>query len=244
MITIPTPHIAASKEDIAKTLLMPGDPLRSRWIAENFLENPRLVNNIRGVQGYTGTWNGNKVTVMASGIGIPAMSLYSYELFRFYDIDSIIRVGTCGSIQQDVNIGDVLIADRAYTDSDFLKHLAMPVDFIPGADGELLKNASFAAEECFKKSSGNHKFSVGPVLTQELYYNSEDGLIEKWSAAGVQAFEMETAALYANALAANKRALAVFTVSNSILTGEEMDPALRERSLNQMVEIALKAAFR
>lgn len=234
---IPTPHIAAGKEDIAKTVIMPGDPLRSRWIAENFLDDARLVNNIRSVQGYTGTYKGMPVTVMSSGMGIPSISIYAYELFNFYDTETIIRTGTAGSIREDVNIGDLIIADIAYTNSGFLDQFDLPEDYIPAADEALVR----CALEIAGRSGAT--YHTGPVLTEEIYYSKEENIIEKWAAKGVLAFEMEAAALFANAAQAGKKAMAVFTVSNNILKGSEMDPADRERSLSDMVSLALETAL-
>lgn len=272
---IPTPHIAAAdKEDIAKTVIMPGDPMRSKWIAENFLESPRLFNNIRGVQGYTGTWKGEPVSVMASGMGIPSISIYAYELFNFYDVDLIIRTGTCGSIQPHVNVHDIIVADKAYSDSSFADQFIFPEEYLENCMGkegfkEFLKTApkdlqtdtlrlpwdfpyyayppvtkiaEEIAEEVMKNDPDGHAFHKGAVLTQEIYYSRDSKIIQKWDRKDVLAFEMEAAALFANASQAHKNAAAIFTVSNNILTGEEMDPMERERSLNQMIRIALELA--
>lgn len=235
---VPTPCNSAQKGDFAKVVLMPGDPMRSKWMADNYLEDAKLVNNIRGVQGYTGTWKGHPVSVMASGIGIASISLYAYELFNFYDVDLIIRTGTCGIVQNIADMGDIIIADRAYTTSNFLSQLGLPRLYVPRADREMLTKAVKASREVLN----GKKYLVGSVLTEDLYY-SQKNIVRKWAARGVLAFEMEAAALYANAKAAGKKALAVLTVSNNILDGREMDPMDRERSLTDMVEIALKAAF-
>ena len=239
---IPTPHISATKEEIADVVLMPGDPLRSKYIAETYLEEPVLVNNIRGVQGYTGSFEGKKVTVMASGIGIPSISLYTYELFNFYDVDAIIRVGTAGSINPEMKVGDLLLAHTALTDSDFLTHFRLPEDYVPQPDEALLRKAVGIAEEELQKKEGS-RIHNGVVLTEEIYYSQEDGdMIGYWTNRGVDAFEMEAAALYANAAQAGKKSLAVFTVSNNILTGEEMDPKDRETALDLMIRTALRTA--
>lgn len=254
---IPTPHIAAQKEDIASAVIMPGDPLRSKWIAETFLENPRLVNNIRGIHGYTGKWNGKDVTVMASGMGIPSISIYAYELFNFYGVEKIIRTGTCGSIQKDVAVRDIVIADRALTDSDFMKHFKLPEGYEPAAAKDLTEAAVRIAREVLKEDRTEEKtgdqiaglaenqcakLHIGPVLSMEIYYSQEDDLVEYWAGKGALAFEMEAAALYANAEQAGKKALSLFTVSNSILEGSEMDPKERETSFNDMINIALRVA--
>ena len=233
---IPTPHISANKEDFANTVLMPGDPMRSKFIAETFFEQPRLVNNIRGVQGYSGYYKGTFVSVMSSGIGIPAMGLYSYELFNFYDIDRIIRIGTAGSIDSKCKVGDVLISDLALTNSSFYKLLNLPDDFKAVPSKRLLDASVKAAQE------KNIKYTVGTVLTDELYYGLTENKEAYWKERGVLAYEMETACLYAQAAVANKEALALFTVSNDVLTGEEMDPKDREQSLTDMITIALDLA--
>lgn len=237
MSKIPTPHIIAQKEDIADVVIMPGDPKRSGYIAERFLEDARLVNDIRGVQGYTGKWKGKMITTMASGVGIPSISVYAYELFNFYDIAAIIRVGTAGSIQPQIRVGEILLAETAYTNSGFLSEFSLEDGYIATADASLL-----AAAERIAKESGidHHK---GAVLTQEIYYSMKENIVEDWAAKGVMAFEMEAAALYANADQAGKKALAILTASNSILDGTEMDPMLRERALDEMIELALDTAL-
>ncbi|MBR3261511.1 MAG: purine-nucleoside phosphorylase, partial [Lachnospiraceae bacterium] len=186
---IPTPHIEAKKEDLADVVIMPGDPQRSKFIAEEYLSMPTLVNDIRGIQGYTGLYQGKRVTVMASGIGIPSISLYAYELYNFYDIDTIIRVGTAGSIDPRMRIGDLLFANTAYTDSDFIKHFRLPEGYVPHPDEALLNKAIDIALH------RNVRFFNGNVLTEEIYYAQEDeDIIERWYNEGVGAFEMEAAA--------------------------------------------------
>ncbi len=236
-MSVPTPHNTALKEDLANVILMPGDPMRSKYIAEEFLEKAELVNNIRGVQGYTGFWRGRRISVMASGVGIPSISVYAYELFNFYDTDAVIRVGTAGSIQEEVRVGEVLFAETAYTNSNFLRNFTLPKEYVPKADPGLLEVAVKIAED------KNIRYHCGSVLTEEIYYSQEENIVEKWAERGVSAFEMEAAALYANADQAGKRARSLFTISNSILSGEEMDPALRERALNDMIEIGLDTAW-
>lgn len=233
---IPTPHISAKKEDFSKTVLMPGDPMRAQFIAENFFENARLVNNIRGIKGYSGYYKGTFLSVMASGIGIPAMGLYSHELFNFYDIDRIIRVGTAGSIDPSCKVGDVLISDLALTNSSFYHLLNLPQDFKAVPTEKLLKKAVEIAKE------NNIKCTVGTVLTDELYYSLLENKEEFWRNRGVLAYEMEAASLYAHAAVAHKESLALFTISNDVITGEEMEPADREHSLTDMITIALDLA--
>ncbi|MBR3642472.1 MAG: purine-nucleoside phosphorylase [Parasporobacterium sp.] len=235
---VPTPHNKGLKEDYSNVMLMPGDPMRSKYIAEEFLENAKLVNNLRGVQGYTGFWKGKRISVMSSGVGIPSISVYAYEMFNFYETDAIIHVGTAGSIQENVKVGEVLFAETAYTNSNFLKNFTLSKEYTPKPDPELLKTALEIAEE---KGIRHH---VGSVLTEEIYYSQEENIVQKWADRGVDAFEMEAAALYANAAQAGKKALALFTISNCILTGEEMDPDLRERALNEMIEIGLDTAWK
>lgn len=241
MSNIPTPHIAATKEQIANTVIMPGDPKRSRFIAMNLLEGAELINDIRGVQGYTGTYKGHKVTTMASGIGIPAMGLYSYELFHFYGVDNIIRVGTCGSINPSVKVRDVIIAETAYTNSIFYTQLGFAQDYIPKASPKLVEMAKEIALSRTPQAAGIH---TGAVLTQELYYSAQEDIIESWAAKDVLAFEMEAACLYGQADYTGKNALALLSVSNDILTGTEMDPAERETTFIDMLTIALEMAVK
>ena len=235
---VPTPHNAARKDQIADVVLMPGDPMRSRWIADAFFEEAQLVNNIRGMQCYTGYWQGRRVTTMASGIGIPSISVFAYELFNFYDVKTIIRVGTAGSIQEDVHVGDIIICDEAFTTSNIFDYMDLPEDYVPRPTRLLLNRAINMAAGMDIKG----KVHVGSVLSEDLYYCQKD-LVSIYQEKGVLAFEMEAAALFALAKDAGKNALAVFTVSNEILNGTEMPPKERENSLKEMVEIALRAAF-
>lgn len=232
-----TPHNAAKLEDIAKTVLMPGDPKRSKYIAEHFLDNARLVNDIRGAQGYTGEYKGIPITTMSSGMGIPSMGLYCYELFKLYDVDNIIRVGTVGGISPDVSTRDVIIAETAFTNSNFYEQLNLKGEYIAHADAELLKMARDKAEE--KKV----RFHSGAVLTMELYYSMQEDIVEYWQSRGALGFEMETACLYAHAEYLNKKALSILTVSNNILTGEELPPEERETKFSDMVQLALDVAI-
>lgn len=233
---IPTPHISAKPEDFGKTVLMPGDPLRSKWIAENFLENAVLVNDIRGVQGYTGYYKGKKVSVMASGMGMPSIGIYSYELFNFYGISSIIRVGSCGSFLADLKPRDIVVAMGACTNSNFADQYALPGNFAPIADYGLLRRAVDVCEE-----SGVN-FRVGNVLSTDVFYNDSYSDLD-WSKMGVLGVEMEAAALYCNAARAGKKALCICSVSDSFI-----DPALnlegdeRRTAFTKMIEIALEVA--
>ena len=236
MAAYPTPHINATPDDFAKTVLMPGDPLRSKFIAENFLEDAKLVNNVRGIQGYTGTYKGTKVSVMASGMGIPSMGIYSYELFNFFEVDNIIRIGSAGSINNDVNVRDIIIAMGASTNSNFARQFELPGTFAPIADYTILKTAIDESE----KAGAN--YHVGNVLSSDTFYDAQADANDKWIKMGVMAIEMETAGLYMTAAAAGKRALGIFTCSDHIIKGESLPAQERQTSFTQMMEIALNTA--
>ena len=235
-MSIPTPHITAKKEDFAKTVLMPGDPLRSKFIAENFLENAVLVNDIRGVQGYTGYYKGKRVSVMASGMGMPSIGIYSYELFKFYDVSSIIRVGSCGSFSPDLNLCDIILAQGSCTDSNFANQYNLPGTFAPIADFGLL---SKAASECEKKGVN---YRVGNILSSDVFYNDSFSPMD-WAKMGVLGVEMESTALYCNAARAGKKALCICSVSDSFVRPElNMDADERRTAFTKMMEIALEIA--
>ncbi len=233
---VPTPHIEAKEGDFARTVLMPGDPLRSKYIAENFLEDPVLVNNVRGVQGYTGTYKGKKVSVMASGMGQPAIGIYSYELFNFYNVEQIIRVGSCGSIDKDLHVRDIILAQAACTNGNYASQYGLPGTFAPIADFELLRKAVDVCEE------KGVRYKVGNIFSSDMFYDDMDsGLV--WSKMGVLGVEMESAALYCNAARAGKKALCSCTVSDSFLYPEENTTAEeRQNSFTAMMEIALEIA--
>ena len=235
-MAIPTPHITAKKGDFAKTVLMPGDPKRSRFIAENYLENAVLVNDVRGVQGYTGYYKGKRVSVMASGMGQPAIGIYSYELFNFYDVSSIIRVGSCGSFDPDLRVRDIILAQGACTNGNYAMQYNLPGTFAPIADFGLLKKA---AEEC-EKAGVNYK--VGNIFSSDMFYDdANSGMV--WAKMGVLGVEMESAALYLNAARAGKKALCICTVSDSFIYPEENTTAEeRQNSFTKMMEIALAIA--
>lgn len=232
---IPTPHIAAKKEDIAKTVLMPGDPLRAKFIAETFLESPVLVNNVRGVQGHTGTWKGVPVTVMASGMGIPAIGIYSWELYNFYDVDNIIRIGTAGSIQDDIHVGDLCFAIGANTASNYAYHLELNGHYAPTCSFELLRKAVEAAE------ARGYAYHVGNCVTSDAFYEQHSNA-RKWQGMGAMCLEMEAAGLYTNAAVAGKRALAILTISDHVLTGEDV-PYEARVAFTKMMEVALDTAI-
>lgn len=236
MANYPTPHINAKPGDFGKTVLMPGDPLRSKFIAENFLENPVLVNNVRGVQGYTGTYKGTKVSVMASGMGMPSIGIYSYELFNFFGVENILRVGSTGSLDPNVKIRDIVFGMGASTNSNYARQFELPGTFAPIADYTLLSEAIKAAENI--KAS----YHVGNILSSDTFYDAQSDANAKWQSMGVCAIEMEAAALYMNAAYAKKRALAILTVSDSIVTGEATTAEERQNSFKEMMTVALDTA--
>ena len=244
MLTTPTPHISAKPGDFGKTVLMPGDPLRSKFIAENFLENPVLVNNVRGVQGYTGYYKGVKVSVMASGMGMPAIGIYSHELYNGYGVENIIRVGSAGSIQEHINLYDIVIGQGACTDSNFAAQFHLPGTFAPIADFDLLCAAVDAA-----KASGA-KYHVGNINSSDVFYGDHEGVPEGLDSVyalkkmGVMALEMEAAALYMNAARYGKRALCICTISDHVLKGVETSSEERQTAFTQMMEIALETAVK
>jgi len=233
---MPTPHNNAAPGAFAKTVLMPGDPLRSKFIAETFLENPVLVNNVRGVQGYTGTYKGVPVSVMASGMGMPSIGIYSYELFHFYDVDSIIRIGSAGALQDSLNLMDVVIAMGACTDSNYAYQYGLPGTFAPIADYSLLNRAAETA-----KNQGTPAV-VGNVLSSDIFYNETADVNDKWRSMGVLAVEMEAAALYMNAARAGKKALCMLTISDHIYRQEGLSAMERQIGFGKMMEIALELA--
>lgn len=237
-MAVPTPHISAKLGEIAKTVLMPGDPLRSKFIAETFLENPVLVNNVRGVQGYTGTWKGVPVTVMASGMGIPSIGIYSWELYNFYDVDNIIRVGSAGALADDLHLMDVVAGAGACTDSNFAHQFGLNGTFAPIADFTLLSQAAAAARD------NGVELHVGNVLSADNFYNDGSDGSDQWKKMGVLAVEMEAAGLYMNAARAGKRALGLFTISDHIYRAEELTSEQRQNSFVQMITIALDTAVK
>ena len=231
---IPTPHITAKEGDFARTVLMPGDPLRSKFIAETYLENPVLVNNTRGVHGYTGTYKGKRVSVMASGMGIPSIGIYSYELFNFYGVENIIRVGTAGGISDSVKLRDVILGMSAYTDSNYGRQF-FPGNVAPCCSFKLLEQAVAAA-----RSMGIEP-NVGALYSSDVFYDEADnaGKLRKLGVLGV---EMEAAALYMNAARAGKNALAICTVSDHLFRGEALPAEERQVGFTKMMEIALEIA--
>lgn len=234
----PTPHINAMPEDFAKTVLMPGDPLRSRFVAENFLTDIRLVNNVRGVQGYTGNYLGKPVSVMASGMGMPSMGIYAYELFNFFGVENILRIGSAGSMQSHVQLRDVVLGQGACTNSRFAEQYGLAGTFAPLADFGLLQTA---VEEAQKMGVQYH---VGNLFSSDTFYSDNTTETAAWQKMGVLAVEMEAAALYMTAARAGKKALAICTISDSLVTGEKTTAEERQNSFTQMMEIALNTAVR
>lgn len=235
MRNIPTPHNSANIDDFAKTVLMPGDPLRAKFIAENFLEDPVLVNGVRGINGYTGMYNGKIVSVMASGMGIPSIGIYSYELFNFYNVENIIRIGSAGAISDEVNLRDIVIGQGACTNSNYASQFNLPGTYAPIASYKLLKQAVDFAQD----AGVNYK--VGNLFSSDTFYDDAASLSD-WRKMGVLAVEMESAALYMNAARAGKNALCICTISDCPFTGESCTAEKRQNTFTDMMEIALKIA--
>jgi len=242
MLHTPTPHISAKPGDFGKTVLMPGDPLRAKFIAENFLENPVLVNNVRGVQGHTGTYKGVKVSVMASGMGMPAIGIYSHELYNGYGVENIIRVGSAGAIQENIDLYDLVLAQGACTDSNWASQFHLPGTFAPIADFQLLSEAVKAAENL------GATYHVGNVNSSDVFYGDHVGVPEGLDSVyglkkmGVMALEMEAAALYMNAARYGKRALCICTISDHVLKGTETTSQERQTAFTTMMRVALDVA--
>ena len=231
-----TPHIESKKGDFAKTVLMPGDPLRAKFIAENYLSDAKLVNSVRGMLGYTGYYKGKRVSVMASGMGQPSIGIYSYELFKFYDVENIIRIGSCGGFDKDLHVRDIIIAMGACTNGNYAMQYKLPGTFSPIADYGLLEKAVNA---CKNK---NLKFKVGNILSSDMFYDDANSGLE-WAKMGVLGVEMESSALYMNASRLGKKALCICTVSDSFIYPEENTTAEeRQNSFTQMMEVALEIA--
>ncbi len=235
MSNTPTPHIGCQPGDFAQTVLMPGDPLRARFIAETYLKNARLVNNVRGVQGYTGEYKGKSVSVMASGMGIPSIGIYSYELFNFYGVENIIRVGSAGMIRPDLRLRSVVAAMSAYSNSNYGAQFGFPGNLAPCASWNLLRAAYDKACEM------GVDMPVGAVYSSDCFYDASAPL-GKMRELGVLAVEMETYALYLNAARAGKNALSLLTISDNPFTGEGLDSDARQNTFTRMMEIALEIA--
>ena len=234
---MPTPHNSAQPGDFAKTVLMPGDPMRSKFISDSYLEDARLVNNVRGVQGYTGTFRGVPVSVMDSGMGMPSMGIYAHELYSQYGVENIIRIGSAGAISDRLKLKDVVAAQAACTDSNFAHQYGLPGIFAPIADFTLLETAVAAARDL------RIKMPVGNVFSSDTFYDASNSTM-KWASMGVLAVEMEAAALYMTAASLGKRALAICSISDSLVTGEELTAAQRQTVFTNMIRIALETAVR
>ena len=232
-----TIHIGATIDEIADTVLLPGDPMRAKWAAEQFLTSPRLVNQVRGMFGYTGTFNGNRVTIQGSGMGMPSLSIYANELIRDYNAQTLIRIGSCGGMQPNINIRDIILAQTTTYVTTPSSTVMKEISFSPCADFELIKNAhSFAESKGFKTHVGN-------IYSSDTFYDERADLNEQMVRHGVLAVEMEAAELYTLAARFNRKALAILTVSDHLQTGEALPSDEREKTFAQMVEVALAAAF-
>ena len=233
-----TPHNSAALGDFAKTVLMPGDPLRAKFIAENFLTDARLVNNVRGINGYTGTYQGVPVSVMASGMGIPSIGIYSYELYTQYGVENIMRIGSAGAMSQDVHVRDIVIGMGACTNSNFGDQYKLSGTFAPIASYAMMRTAIESAEAV------GARYHVGNILSSDTFYSDDEGGNAGWMKMGVLAVEMEAAGLYMTAARLKKNALAICTISDSLITGEALPPLERQNSFTQMMEIALRTAVK
>lgn len=227
----PTPHIGAKYGEIAETVIMAGDPLRAKFMAENFLDDPVQFNNVRGMLGFTGTHQGKRVSVMGHGMGIPSIGIYTYELFNFYGVKTIIRVGSAGSIHEDLHVGDLVLVEGACTNSNYGSQYELPGTFAPIADFDLLRGAADACDRF------GYRYKVGNVLSSDTFY-TENPHNEKWMNMGVLAIEMEASALFMNAARAGKRALVILTVSDHILTGEVTTAEERQTTFTHMMDVA------
>lgn len=236
MSNIPTPHNAAIDGQIAKTVLMPGDPLRAKFIAENFLENVECFNTVRNMLGYTGTYNGKRVSVMGGGMGMPSVGIYTYELYNFYGVESIIRIGTAGGVDDSVNLRDVVIGLGACTDSNYASQYNLPGTFAPIANYELVENAVAAARKIGIKTV------VGNILSSDIFYNDNKEALSSWKKMGILAVEMEAAALYMNAARAGKKALCMLTISDCPFKRLSLPAEDRQTTFTDMMKIALELA--
>jgi len=231
MANTPTPHIGAQFGEIAETVIMAGDPLRAQFMADHFLENPVLFNNVRSMLGYTGTYQGKRISVMGHGMGLPSIAIYTYELFNFYGVKTIIRVGSAGSLKTDLHVGELVLAMGASTNSNYGSQFELPGTYAPIADFTLLRKA---AEACDQRG---YRYKVGNVLSSDTFY-SENPHNDRWMKMGVLAVEMEASALYMNAARADCKALTILTISDHILTGEVTTAEERQTTFTKMMEIA------
>lgn len=232
MNNTPTPHIGAKKGDIAPIVIMAGDPLRAKFMAEHYLDNPVLFNTVRNMFGYTGTYKGRPVSVMGHGMGIPSIAIYTYELYNFYGVKTIVRIGSAGAYHKDLKIGDLVLAMGACTDSNYAAQYDLPGTFAPIADYGLLKKCVDTCEEL------GYRYKVGNVMSADVFY-SDHPQADKWIKMGVLAVEMEAAALYMNAARSGNKAMALFTISDHILTGEITSAEERQTTFTKMMDVAL-----
>lgn len=233
MSKVPTAHNAATVGQIAKTVLMPGDPLRAKYIAESYLENVTCFNTVRNMLGFTGTYKGKAVSVMGHGMGIPSIGIYTYELFNFYDVDNIIRIGSAGALSDDLDLKDLVIAMGACTDSNYASQYQLPGSYAPIASYPLMQKA---IEEAQKRGI---KIAVGNVLSSDTFYNANKNANDAWRSMGVLCIEMEAAALYMNAAKAGKNALCILSISDHIYKGTELSAEERRHGFKNMIEVAL-----
>lgn len=231
-----TPHNAAEKSEIAKTVLMPGDPLRAKYIADTYLDHVKCFNTVRNMYGYTGTYKGREISVMGGGMGMPSIGIYSYELYHFYDVDAIIRIGSAGALQDEVDLRDIVIGMGACTDSNYASQYGLPGTYAPVADYGLLEQAVNAAR------AQGVPVKVGNVLSSDIFYNDDNSVNDSWRKMGVLAVEMEAAALYMNAARAGKKALCIVTVSDHLYRNENLSPEERQTGFDDMAKIALEFA--
>lgn len=231
-----TPHNKAEVGDIAKVVLMPGDPLRAKYIAETYLTEVKCFNSVRNMLGFTGKYKGKELSVMGGGMGIPSISIYSYELYKFYDVDTIIRIGSAGALQEDIALKDIVMAQGACTDSRFAYQYELPGTFAPIADFSLLERAVAEARAL------DIPFKVGNVVSSDIFYNAFPDVAKKWADMGALCLEMEAAALYMNAAKLKKKALAILSISDHIIKGTELSAEERQTGFSNMMEIALRMA--
>lgn len=231
-----TPHNQASAGEIAKTVLMPGDPLRAKFLAEKYLKNVKQFNSVRNMFGYTGTYKGKEVSIMGSGMGMPSIGIYSYELFSQYGVENIIRIGSCGSFKKEVHLRDIIFVQGCCTDSNFAHQYELPGIYCAISDYSLLEKAVDTAKE------KNVSYHVGNVLSSDIFYHADQGTVEKWASMGCLGVEMESYALFATAAYLNRRALTLLTVSDSLVSNEKTSSDEREKTFTAMMEIALEIA--
>ena len=236
MLQIPTPHIAACEGEIAKTVLLPGDPLRAKFIAETFLEDVTCFNTVRNMLGFTGEYKRKKISVMGSGMGMPSIGIYSYELYNFYDVDRIIRIGSAGGISDEVKLRDLVIGMGASTNSNYAEQFNLPGTYAPLADFKLVRKAVETAEQL------EIPVAVGNILSSDVFYHADPTFNDRWKRMGILCVEMEAAALYLNAAYAKKEALCMLTISDHLYTGEALPASERQTSFRDMMRVALELA--